>query len=315
MGLEAECRVRHEGRTSIGKARLESTDLSFRGDFRLVIPFGRITSLEADGGELAVEFDGGEAIFELGAAAEKWARAIKRPKGRLDKLGVKPGVSVSLVGVVDKIFLIELRRRSIDLSVGTVREGSDLIFVGAEGRADLEKLEELKRSIKDDGAIWVVRPKGKREITEAEVMAAGKQAGLVDVKVVSFSETHTADKFVLPVAARAAPSSWAAEWEAPPEQLKSDGATEQAALSDKAAAKPFTPRKAAATKKGPATTHAAERKAPALKVPAPKAAATRPSTTQAAAKPLTAKKSPTAKKPATKGAASTRQPLGRASKK
>ena len=29
-------------------------------------------------------------------------------------------------------------------------------------------------------------------------MAAGKQAGLVDVKVVSFSPTHTAEKFVIP---------------------------------------------------------------------------------------------------------------------
>jgi len=33
-------------------------------------------------------------------------------------------------------------------------------------------------------------------------MAAGKHAGLVDVKVVSFSDTHTAEKFVIPVAKR-----------------------------------------------------------------------------------------------------------------
>ncbi len=33
-------------------------------------------------------------------------------------------------------------------------------------------------------------------------MAAGKRAGLVDVKVVSFSDTHTAEKFVIPVAKR-----------------------------------------------------------------------------------------------------------------
>ena len=33
-------------------------------------------------------------------------------------------------------------------------------------------------------------------------MAAGKAAGLVDVKVVGFSATHTAEKFVIPVPAR-----------------------------------------------------------------------------------------------------------------
>jgi hypothetical protein len=36
-------------------------------------------------------------------------------------------------------------------------------------------------------------------------MRAGKAAGLVDVKVVSFSATHTAEKFVIPVRARATP--------------------------------------------------------------------------------------------------------------
>jgi hypothetical protein len=39
------------------------------------------------------------------------------------------------------------------------------------------------------------------------VLAAGKQAGLVDVKVVSFSDTHTAEKFVIPVAKRLPPKT------------------------------------------------------------------------------------------------------------
>jgi hypothetical protein len=33
-------------------------------------------------------------------------------------------------------------------------------------------------------------------------MAAGKDAGLVDVKVVNFSEAESAEKFVIPVAMR-----------------------------------------------------------------------------------------------------------------
>jgi hypothetical protein len=36
------------------------------------------------------------------------------------------------------------------------------------------------------------------------MMRAGQTAGLVDVKVVSFSDTLTAEKFVIPVAKRAA---------------------------------------------------------------------------------------------------------------
>ena len=52
----------------------------------------------------------------------------------------------------------------------------------------------------DDALICL---KGKAAtVTEAESMTAGKAAGLVDVKVVKFSETHTAEKMVIRVARR-----------------------------------------------------------------------------------------------------------------
>jgi len=45
------------------------------------------------------------------------------------------------------------------------------------------------------GAILVVSLKGKQaRLKDVEVMAAGKEVGLVDNKVVGFSETHTALK-------------------------------------------------------------------------------------------------------------------------
>ena len=60
----------------------------------------------------------------------------------------------------------------------------------------------MKDAWSANGALWIIRPKGVKEITEAETMAAGKAAGLVDVKVVRFSDTHTAEKFVIPLASR-----------------------------------------------------------------------------------------------------------------
>ena len=59
--------------------------------------------------------------------------------------------------------------------------------------------EPLKAALQPAGSLWVIRPKGRPEIPERAVMAAGKAAGLVDVKVVSFSPTHTAEKFVIPL--------------------------------------------------------------------------------------------------------------------
>jgi hypothetical protein len=87
----------------------------------------------------------------------------------------------------------------------STRPGSgpaDIIFYGASTRSALAKLVPLQKNIARNGAIWVIRPKGVAAITERDVMEAGKAAGLVDVKVVRFSDTHTAEKFVIPVAKR-----------------------------------------------------------------------------------------------------------------
>ena len=72
------------------------------------------------------------------------------------------------------------------------------MFCAIESRAALQKLPELARRIKRDGAVWTIRPKGSPLVSESDLMKAGRAAGLVDVKVVRFSETHTAEKFVVP---------------------------------------------------------------------------------------------------------------------
>jgi hypothetical protein len=69
-------------------------------------------------------------------------------------------------------------------------------------RDDLARLKSLKPSIRRAGAIWVVFPKGRKEVREVDVIAAGPSAGLVDNKVVRFSDTHTALRFVVPLSRR-----------------------------------------------------------------------------------------------------------------
>ena len=87
-------------------------------------------------------------------------------------------------------------------SIGRVAKASHAIFLGATKEAELGRIGKLKASLRPDGALWVIRPKGRPEISEMAVMRAGQAAGLVDVKVVSFSATHTAEKLVIPVKAR-----------------------------------------------------------------------------------------------------------------
>jgi hypothetical protein len=203
MGSEAQGTARFKGRAASGKARLETDVLHFRGgDLKLSIPFAQMSKVVARDGTLSVTFPEGVASFDVGDAAEKWAGRILHPPSRLQKIGAKAEWRVSAIGVSDIAFLKEIEEAVGDLSIGRVLKNSDAIFFGVTKEAELARLEKLKGSLKPNGALWIIRPKGRPEISERATMAAGKAAGLVDVKVVGFSPTHTAEKFVIPAANR-----------------------------------------------------------------------------------------------------------------
>jgi len=203
MGQEAICKIRIGKKTIEGKVLLESEELIVRStDLRLKIPFKLVTGIEADGGWLLVQYAGDRASFELGAQAARWAEKIRHPKSRIDKLGIKPDDKVGLAGLEDQEFIRELRARTGIAPNKPPAKDSDAIFFGANERSDLDQLRALEKFLKRDGAIWVVYPKGVKPITEMDVIVAGKNSRLVDVKVASFSPTHTALKLVIPRARR-----------------------------------------------------------------------------------------------------------------
>jgi hypothetical protein len=202
MGLEATCQARMDGKSSPGTCRLEETDLVFRGEFRFKVALKDLRKVEAKNGALHLEWPEGKAVLELGDQAERWAEKIQNPPSLLDKLGVKPGLRVSVVGIEDKEFLDQISARVDDLTRGRARAGSDLVLVAMTDPADLPRLTKLREAIKPGGAIWVVWPKGRKEFREDDVRAYGPTAGLVDVKVARFSETLSALKMMIPRAQR-----------------------------------------------------------------------------------------------------------------
>ena len=198
MGRELTCTVRSGGKIGSGKALLESEELLFRGEPRLKIRLAEIKSVSARGGELHLRWKGGSAVFEIGDHATKWAEKILHPKSTGDKLGIKPGMVISAVSIADDKFVADARSAAGKCSAARVLKDSELIFFGAERAGGLAKVSELIASLSAGGALWIVYPKGRQEIKESDVLAAGRAAGLVDVKVVKFSESHTALKFVRP---------------------------------------------------------------------------------------------------------------------
>jgi hypothetical protein len=120
----------------------------------------------------------------------------------VEKLGVKNGIDVLLLGIEgDTTFVEELRGAGAKIRTSG-SQPADMIFATFRHRDDLRRLARLVPRMRANGVLWTLRPKGSKDLTEAEMMRAGQAAGLVDVKVVSFSDALTAEKFVVPVARR-----------------------------------------------------------------------------------------------------------------
>lgn len=210
MGRSARCVATFGAEVSEGTAQLETDELRFRGAFRLAIPLREIREAVAQDGRLDVSFPAGTASFQLGHDATPWANRILHPPTLLDKLGVKPGMRAWLTGMPHasfSAFRAELAEREAHVEEfrAPPPEASpppDLIFCGASSRADLDGVVALRRALPSQGALWIVFPKGQRHIREMDVLTTGRAAGLYDVKVARFSETHTALKFVIPKSAR-----------------------------------------------------------------------------------------------------------------
>jgi hypothetical protein len=202
MGREAICQARFGRSSGEGKALLETDELVFRGEFRVSVPLREVTRAAASDGRLVVEWPGGKLALELGRSAEKWAQAIISPKTVVEKLGVKPGQRVAIVGRFETWFRTDVMNALGEKPGVKPVPGCDLVFILLVHEGDEAKLEDLIPAIHPDGAIWAVYTKGRRDLSEDTVRKAARGMGLVDTKVVRVSDTLGGLKLVIPKADR-----------------------------------------------------------------------------------------------------------------
>ena len=155
--------------------------------------------VKVSSGELRIATNDGVLTFEVGTAAERWREKILHPKTRAEKLAVKPGTRVRLLGEFEANFAEELQGAGAQIFRTVNVANVDQTFFAADGKSALARIAKLARKMKGAEALWIVYPKGRTDVTETDVIAAGRKAVLKDVKVVGFSSTHTALKFVIPV--------------------------------------------------------------------------------------------------------------------
>jgi len=176
-----------------GRLQYEPPKLLFRGAQRRVFEGEGLKGVRADGADLVLADGSRFALGEKQAAG--WADAILNPKGRMDKIGVKAGMRVAVMGVSDATLSAELAEKGA-LPVAQLAN-LDLLFYAADAAAALARIEGLVPLLSERGALWVVSRKGKAAtVKDVDVMAAAKAHGLVDNKVVAFSPTHTSLRFV-----------------------------------------------------------------------------------------------------------------------
>ena len=127
---------------------------------------------------------------------------VRYPRSRTEKLGIKPDSRVLVKGLKDTLFLAEAKAVGAKVAV---REGAgpyDIIIVRLDSSLDLPLLLDAKERIVPNGMIWAVWPKGRKEFREDDIRHFGPGAGLVDVKVMAFSDELSGLKMVIPVAKR-----------------------------------------------------------------------------------------------------------------
>lgn len=207
MGLElkAVARLQPAGAPAQrGEVRvlLETDELTLRGDVRARVPRSALRDVRVKGDSVVLNYGAGTLRLTLGDAATKFAAKLAElPRSRLEKMGIGGGASVAVVNLAEASFTAELHAAGVAVS-SRMSSRSVVIVLGVHRPADIARIAAAAKVLADTSALWVVHPKGIAGVMDTDILAAARLAGLTYTKVARFSDTHTAEKLVVPVASR-----------------------------------------------------------------------------------------------------------------
>jgi hypothetical protein len=198
MGTEAHGTLTVGGQKVNVRADFASDHVVFSGGRRGEVPYSAIQVVGTAKGILRLRVDDAPMEFPLGDKAERIANKIRKPPTLMDKLGVKPGLTIAAIDVPSSL-VKQLKAAVADTQDRRPGRPVDILFVGADSAEALDAIAGSVDRVVEGGSLWVVYPKGRQDtIREADVLAAGRAAGLKDVKVARISPSHTALKFMRP---------------------------------------------------------------------------------------------------------------------
>jgi hypothetical protein len=199
MGLERTIPVTSNGRDVLTKVLVEADHLLIGKPFSRRLDAAAIRAMLLEGDRLVFPDVDGALILTFGAEAARIAERLRQPKSRFDKLGVKSGSTVLLLGWDDAALRQEFALHGVKAQAAAEVSdhlAADVIFIEANSLGRLDILAQLRQA-QPKAVVWVVSHKGKLlTLSDREVMAAADRQNYVSTKVVAYDETRTALRFV-----------------------------------------------------------------------------------------------------------------------
>ena len=162
MGTEIVCEAKYKRASYRVKVHLDAQTLTLRDELKLSIPLKEIQQVAAKGDLLTVKWKDSTVVLDVGNKAERLADSIRNPRSLLDRLGIKPDHTVSILGLDDPSFVQELRQRTNAVADDSVKAMSDVIFLRARERAD--PLNYYPAAALPGDSVFVVRTSALKEL-------------------------------------------------------------------------------------------------------------------------------------------------------
>jgi hypothetical protein len=85
---------------------------------------------------------------------------------------------VAVIGDVEQEFAKELKQNKAEIVAVGAAGGAEAVFLFVEGNGNLGNIAKAAKKVKGAAALWVVYPKGRKEVTEDDVLGAGEKSGI-----------------------------------------------------------------------------------------------------------------------------------------
>ncbi|MES2155288.1 MAG: hypothetical protein V4510_09160 [bacterium] len=197
MAFRARTEWTHGGTTESVHATLGRYAITFSPGAEGRLPYTDVTEVWQYGSYIHIRFPDGEAKMDMQEQrrARRFARKMEDAPSPLEVLGARQGDAVAVVGLPDAWVYRLLRRRRLQEAV-RAPAGVDMLVVGVSDERSLASIGACLATLKSGGTLWVVYPRGHREIGTEAVAKAGLYFDLDGELELQVSSRHAALKLV-----------------------------------------------------------------------------------------------------------------------